>query len=245
MHHLAIVRNLQTKEGDHGRGTFLVRTGQRPGSPLKYPAFPTLIAKEISPRDPMVPDYVSILPPTAINPAAFGSGFLGPRHQPLTVGAQTSLAARPNASSEELRVDNLLPSSTLASERVSRRREMWEMLQKSYGAPDRDGAPRAHDTVFRRAVKLSDSELNVAFDLTKEQDTVREQYGRGQFGQGCLMARRLIERGVPVVEVSLGNGGLGWDTHIDNFKSVKRLCEELDRGGLPSFLIWMREGFSK
>lgn len=230
MDHLAIVRNLQTKEGDHGRGTFLVRTGQRPGAPLKYPSFPVALAKELSPSDPMIPDYVSIAPQIAINPAAFGSGFLGPRYQPLTVGAQTAFNPQPNARPVDLRVDNLLPASDLASERIRRRREMWEMLQENYGIAERDGAPKAHDTVFRRAMKLSDSELNVAFDLTKEATEVRDRFGPSTFGQGCLMARRLIERGVPVVEVTLGEAGLAWDTHANNFQSVKNLSAQLDAG---------------
>ncbi len=69
-----------------------------------------------------------------------------------------------------------------------------------------------------------------AFDLTKESDKVRTAYGRGRFGQGCLIARRLIERDVPFVGVSLGSGGAGWDTHQDNFNVVRRLSEELDNG---------------
>jgi arylsulfatase A-like enzyme len=71
------------------------------------------------------------------------------------------------------------------------------------------------------------------FDLTQEPDNIREAYGAGRFGQGCLLARRLIEQGVPFVEVTLGNpadGTVGWDTHADVFKSVKSLCGELDAG---------------
>ena len=73
------------------------------------------------------------------------------------------------------------------------------------------------------------SDAKDAFDLTAEPDKVREAYGRQSFGQGCLMARRLIERGVPLVEVTLGNG-LGWDTHTDNFNQVERLSKQLDAG---------------
>jgi hypothetical protein len=69
-----------------------------------------------------------------------------------------------------------------------------------------------------------------AFDLSEEANEVREAYGRGPFGQGCLIARRLIERGVPFVEVTLGGGGLGWDTHQNNFPGVKSLSEQLDAG---------------
>src|SRR4029079_18771775 len=76
------------------------------------------------------------------------------------------------------------------------------------------------------------SEAAQAFDLAEESDKVKDTYGRGQFGQGCLMARRLIERGVPFIEIALrGSGGvLGWDTHQQNFDRVKTLSAELDAG---------------
>ncbi len=77
-------------------------------------------------------------------------------------------------------------------------------------------------------MKLSDSELNIAFDIESEPQAVRSAYGAGTFGQGCLMARRLVERGVPVVEVTMGSTGLGWDTHADNFKQVEALSREVD-----------------
>ena len=102
------------------------------------------------------------------------------------------------------------------------------------------------------------SEAVTAFDLEAEPDSLRDAYGRNSFGEGCLLARRLIERGVPFIEVSLngvdGNSGIGWDTHQDNFAGVRRLCEVLDpawatlltdlhsRGLLESTLvIWMGE----
>ncbi len=71
-----------------------------------------------------------------------------------------------------------------------------------------------------------------AFDLSKEPTALREAYGRNVFGQGCLLARRLIEQGVTFVEVSLGtsSGGAGWDTHADNFNAVKALSTDLDNG---------------
>ena len=78
-----------------------------------------------------------------------------------------------------------------------------------------------------------DSDVARAFDLSEEPDQVREAYGRGRFGQGCLMARRLIECGVSFVEVSLGSFGgnaIGWDTHTNNFPAVRGLSEQLDAG---------------
>lgn len=238
--HLSIVRSMETKEGDHSRGTFFVRTGQRPGQPFRYPALPAAIAKELADDTSSIPGYVSILPNSFINPPAFSSGFLGASREPLTVAgtadyAPEDLAAKEDAPSDDqpvkLRVDNLLPPEDLDMNRIQRRKQFWNLLQESYGARQRGGAASTHDTVYRRAMQLAESDLVEAFDLTQESDKTRRKYGVDGFGQGCLMARRLLERGVPVVEVSLSDGlaGLSWDTHADNFTGVKSLSERLDR----------------
>jgi Protein of unknown function (DUF1501) len=237
--HLSIVRSMQTKEGDHSRGTFLVRTGQRPGAPVRYPSFPAALAKELSVSENGIPGYVSILPNSFINPPAFSAGFLGASREALTVAGTSTInpnqlpgqAAATNDTPVDLKVDNLLPPEGLNRERLVRRHEFWNVLQQSYGAPQRAGAAATHDTVYRRAMQLAESDLVEAFNLRQEKDDVRRSYGNDAFGQGCLMARRLIERGVPVVEVSLSDGiaGLSWDSHADNFNIVKRLSERLDR----------------
>ncbi len=239
--HMALVRGMQTKEGDHSRGTYLVRTGQRPGAPLRYPSIPSALSKELSTAALSgIPGYVSILPNSFINPLAFSAGFLGASREPLTVAGTAAfdpaqLATPQPADATEpanLRVDNLLPPDGLDADRLRRRREFWELLQSGYGPQQRGGAAATHDTVYRRAMQLAESDLVEAFDLTQESMETRQQYGVDGFGQGCLMARRLIERGVPVVEVALsdGPGGLSWDSHADNFTTVKQLSERLDRG---------------
>lgn len=260
--HLSIVRGMQTKEGDHSRGTYLIRTGQRPGAPVQYPSLPAALAKELSASDSAVPGYVSILPNSFINPPAFGAGFLGASREPLTVAGSASFDPNQlpqqaqNAGMAQLRVDNLLPPAGLDQERLAQRRKFWEILQEGYGASARAGSAATHDTVYRRAMQLAESDLVEAFDLSQESDKTRELYGSDSFGQGCLMARRLIERDVPVVEVSLsdGPGGLSWDSHADNFNTVQSLSERLDRSwsqlmldlqanGLmeETTLVWMGE----
>lgn len=236
--HLSIIRSMQTKEGDHSRGTYLLRTGQRPGAPIRYPAIPAALAKELASSDPSIPGYVSILPNVFINPPAFSAGFLGASREPLTVGSTATLDNDQTASQGtnldqpvNLRVDNLTPQEYLDKERIERRKDFWNMLQDSYGAPSRVGAAATHDTVYRRAMQLAESSLVEAFNLDQESLETRRRFGFDAFGQGCLMARRLIERGVAVVEVSLsdGPGGLSWDSHADNFNTVQRLSEQLDR----------------
>ncbi|GAB5403671.1 MAG: DUF1501 domain-containing protein [Aureliella sp.] len=235
MKDLSIVRSMSTKEGDHSRGTYLIRTGQRPGAPVRYPSIPAALGKELAAQAPTTTGYVSILPNSFINPPAFSAGFLGASREPLTVASTAnfdpSQLGQQTPSEAELRVDNLLPSDGLDSDRIAQRKQFWEILQEGYGASSRTGAASTHDTVYRRAMQLAESDLVEAFDLTQEKGATRDSYGRDAFGQGCLMARRLLQRNVPVVEVSLADrqGGLSWDTHADNFNMVEQLSGRLDR----------------
>lgn len=231
---LALVRSLSTKEGDHGRGTYVVRTGQKPLGPIQYPTIGSSLAKVLAREDDAVPHYVSISPYRAFNQAAFSPGFLGPRYAALTVGATDGIrAATPQASGgyAELKVDDLTPG--VERSQFSGRVDLWRTLESQFVSNHRGPSPAAHQTVYERALKLMDSSAAKAFDLSEEPKAVRDAYGRGRFGQGCLMARRLIESGVSFVEVTLGalaENTFGWDTHQNNFTAVKSLSAELDAG---------------
>lgn len=232
---LAVVRSVSTKEGDHGRASYLVRTGKKPGGPLPIPCFGVAAAKELAGDSAGMPPYVSVAPYTAANPSAFGPGFLGARHAPLTVVAESALRAENGVESPyaELRVDNLSPPAGVDAEQFAARVELWKMLEDGFVRKHPQGAPKAHQAIYERAMALMESDVVKAFDLSNEPTRVRDAYGAGAFGQGCLMARRLVEQGVPVVEVSLGISradATGWDTHQNNFPSVKRLSEQLDAG---------------
>ena len=224
---LAIVRSLNTREGDHARGTQLMRTGKAPGGPVQYPSIGASLAKEISLPTSNLPDYVSIGTPPIFSAAAFGPGFLGPKYAPTTVG----VTDRPEGQEAPvlLGVNYLSPADDVDAQQLARRRDLWETMQRGF----LDGHPTAnalaHDTVYRRAMGMMDNKAGEAFDLSQEDDVVRKAYGPGVFGQGCLLARRLIERGVPFVEVTLGED-IGWDTHADNFNRVKTLSQQLDAG---------------
>ena len=131
-------------------------------------------------------------------------------------------------------------------------------IEKSFAA-DRPGlATDSHREAYKQAVRMMRSSAVEAFDLDKERDAVREKYGRNRFGQACLLARRLVEQGVPFIEISLssiaGQQVFGWDTHNNNFETVKAFSEVLDpawatllddlkqRGLLDTTLvIWMGE----
>jgi hypothetical protein len=232
---LAVVRSLSTKEGDHGRGTYVVRTGQKPQGPVQYPAIGSSLSKALGSLEEAVPRYVSISPYRAFNQAAFSPGFLGPRYAALTVGATDLVQAAPAVADgyAELKVDDLTPAAGVGRPQFAGRVDLWRTLESKFVAAHRGQSPAAHQTVYERALKLMDSSAAKAFDLSDEKPAVRDAYGRGRFGQGCLMARRLIESGVSFVEVTLGGQSentFGWDTHIGNFAAVKSLSTELDNG---------------
>jgi len=242
--HLAVVRSLSTKEGDHERGAHLVRTGQILGGPLQYPDVGALLSKQLGEETSELPNYVSIGSPVEIAPSAFGPGFLGPLYAPATVSvlnaAGESAAAGGNAAGEnnnpafvELGLDFLRPPGGLDNPSFRRRMEIWNRLQTGFLENRPSDNAVAQNTAYQKAIRLMRSKASSAFSLSEEPTKVRESYGRGRFGQGCLLARRLIEREVPFVEVALGAFGgedPGWDTHLNNFPAVERLCGQLDSG---------------
>ena len=235
MEHMAIIRSLSTAEGDHNRGTYLMHTGHRPGGPISFPTIGSSLSKALGNEEVELPNFISISPYTAFNNAAFGPGFLGPRYAPLTVGATTVFQQPVQGQQDgyaQLGVDDL-KNPGVTREQEDARLELWNSLQSSFLKTHPLPSPSAQNTVYQRAIRMMRSEAAKAFDLSEEPDKVRDAYGRGRFGQGCLMARRLIELGVPFIEIALrgsGQGAFGWDTHNQNFNRVKTLSGELDAG---------------
>jgi hypothetical protein len=226
---LAIVRSLSTREGDHSRATHLVRTGHPPGSSVRYPSIACSLAKELQDDRLDLPSCVSIAPAQQFGPAAFGPGFLGPRYAPAAVGTDGSEPPADGTAYAELKLNNLELPSGIDAAQATRRMRLWQSLQEGFLRERRSSSFTAHNTLYNQAFAMMSGSAREAFDLSAEPTAVRDAYGRGRFGQGCLLARRLIERGVPFVEVTLGDG-LGWDTHQDNFTQVRQLSEELDAG---------------
>lgn len=231
---LAIIRGLSTKEGDHGRGTHLMRTGQKPMGAIQWPSMGAALSKELGSPSEALPSYVSIAPYRAFNRQAFGPGYLGPKYAPLVVGA-TDVGTTQNNANEfaQLRIDSIQAPSGVTAEQMEDRLNIWRQLQNGFVDQHQNASVRAHETVYRSSVQLMNSDSAAAFDLSGESPKVREAYGKGMFGQGCLMARRLVERGASFVEVTLGSsttGNFGWDTHRDNFEAVAALSAELDAG---------------
>jgi hypothetical protein len=221
-----------TKEGDHSRATYLVRTGNLPQGPVRFPTLGSLFSKELGSAAAEIPNFVSVAPNRFLNPGAFGPGFLGPQYAPLIVG-DNGLNPNPrNSAGNALRVRNIESPKDVDIARADARLDLRGVLEASFTV-DRPGiVTESRQSAYEKAVKMMRSTGVKAFDLEEEPAALQDAYGRNPFGQGCLLARRLVERGVPFVEVSLnaadGNNGIGWDTHADNFNAVKTLCGTLD-----------------
>ena len=255
MKHAAILRGMSTQESDHSLATYHMHTGyQNRGGSVAFPSLGSIVANELGKRDVPLPNFVTIgrAPQEAVS-----SGFLGPDAQPLGV-------------SDPVRgLDYIEPGSS--KEVFNRQVDLLQQLEKPFHQAYKSESGVAHRTMLDRAVKLMNSQQKQAFDLSRESYKVRDAYrgtasteppkrgeknltaSSGSFGQGCLMARRLVEAGVPFVEVVMGDG-VGWDTHRDNFPRVKSLSLECDtamsaliedlqtRGLLDTTLVvWMGE----
>jgi Protein of unknown function (DUF1501) len=231
---LAIIRSLETKEGDHERGTYLMRTGRRPMSVVDYPSIGAALAKQIAEANDSLPGYVSIAPSRGLGRGGFGPGFLGPKYAPLVVaggnGMVNAKLAAAMSGYPELTVDAIKPPNGVSDAQAEHRLEMWKVLEDGFLNNHASASPGAHRTVYDNALRMIHSDASAAFDLSKEPAKVREKYGKSVFGQGCLLARRLVEMGVPFVEVSLSNGGAAWDTHANGFETIKGLSADLDAG---------------
>ena len=181
-----------------------------------------------------MPAFVSIAPSEFF---ATGPGFLGPQYAADGRGKRPRCGSRRDQQMSQqefgppLRVENLDSPAGVTTTHAEARLGLLNDLDRDFLA-HRPGVPVAsHLSAYERAVRLMRAKGSEAFDLDEEPRELRLKYGRTQFGQGCLLARRLIERGVPFVEVSLSGGQpLAWDTHVDNFKAVTSLSETLDAG---------------
>jgi hypothetical protein len=211
MHHLSVIRSLNSKEGNHERGTYVMHTGYSPNPTVVHPGWGSYCALELGEKleNFDLPHCISI------NSPSVGAGFLGMSYAPFVV-------QNPNAP-----VANLRPPKDVDSWRLKRRIEMLAIDEDQFISQHRAQAAVDHKSVYSKTVRMMNSQYQDSFNLEREPANVRDRYGRGSFGSGCLMARRLVEKGVSYVEVALG----GWDTHTNNFDTLsRRLLPELDKG---------------
>jgi hypothetical protein len=208
MKDIAIIRSMTNREGEHQRATYQLHTGYIPAGGVKHPSMGAIVANELGPKEFDLPHFVSI----GNRLATVGSGFLGMRVAPFVVANPTQM---PNNAT--------LPQGVNTG-RFNRRLGLLDDLEEEFAAAG--GGPRVedHKALYASASQLVLSPRLKAFDVGLEKDGIRDRYGRTPFGQGCLLARRLVEQGVTFVEVDAP----GWDTHQNNFERVKTLSEAVD-----------------
>jgi len=207
MDDVCVVRSVTTREGNHDRGRYLMHTGYVPNPTVLHPGVGSYVASEIGDTNSVLPNFVSI-------GGSQGAGFLGVEWDPFVV--QNPAAP----------VENLTSPPNIDKRRRDTRLSLLDRLNREFEGDRGDEAVAPHRNMFDRAKKLMDTAKNRAFDVTEEPESILKLYGESTFGKGCVVARRLLEQGVKVVEVTLG----GWDTHNNEHAAVKALAEALDPG---------------
>jgi hypothetical protein len=220
MNDIAIIRSMTAKEGNHQRAQYQLHTGYLPSGAIKYPSLGAIVANEYVAMDKIVrgfdlPHFVSI-GSGALN----GSGFLGAKYAPYVVQDANQMPA--NAEFPE----------DVDGHRLQRRLTLMDKLERDFSQRGAKLLVDEHRDLYGSAAKMVLSPRLKAFDLKQEKDSLRDRYGRTPFGQGCLLARRLVETGVTFVEVLCNNSGepINWDTHKDNFEGHKKLSGLADAG---------------
>ncbi len=232
MHNLSIVRSMSTREADHDRGRYYMHTGFVPNPSIEHPSYGSVISHEImaSRSDLEIPPFISV------GGASEGPGFLGMAWAPFSV-------------SSDGRIRNL--EMGLDDARLAQRMKTLNLLERGFIAQNRGPAAEDHMKILQKTFNLMSSNQMEAFKVQSEPENVRSRYGETAFGRGCLMARRLVEVGVPFIEVDLG----GWDNHggIHNIlqndrlpvldQAMSALVEDLEQRELlkDTVVIWMGE----
>ena len=232
MHHMAIVRSMSTREADHMRGRYYMHTGYVPSPNVEHPSYGAVIAHELADQVP----HLEIPPFVSVGGGSVGPGFLGMTGSPFVVDSNG------NVRNLDMGIDRA---------RLEQRLAMLDTIESRFIGERRGPSADDHAKVLDKTVKLMTSKQMEAFKIAKEPKEVQERYGNNGFGKGCLMARRLVELGVPFVEVDLG----GWDNHANIFPTLQNqklpvldqamsalVADLADRGMLDDTVVmWMGE----
>ena len=215
MRDVSVIRSLKGREAAHERGTYHLHTGRRMGGPTKFPNFGSVVADQIGDSGSDLPNFVSI-------GRTLSSGFLGVSVAPFSVD-------RPGQLPQNV--------AKIAADPVMRRRlELLGRQEADFAFAGAQGLVEERKTLYERAVRMMNSPRLKAFQMEGESASVQEAYGKSTFGQGMLVARRLIEAGVPFVEVRRG----GWDMHNSIFDRIGGAAGEVDRA-LSQLLVELKQ----
>lgn len=208
LHETAIIRSLNTKIADHGGGYELMDTGRRPEPGVEFPHLGAIVAHALAQAESRVPDHIEMYTSTEGRRKG-AAGFLGARYNPMFL------------------TDSMMPANLQRQEAISdadhqERAALQHFLSHHFSRDLRAPAVDSHNAAYSRVRGLMASDY--LFDVEREPQATRDHYGPTQFGQQCLIARRLVEAGVPFVKVARA----WWDSHGQNFETHRELCADLD-----------------
>jgi hypothetical protein len=228
----------------HETASYMVQTGRKAGDGQVYPcagAVVSLFKGYQAGYEGLIPPYIVLTQPQGRFSEA---GFLGGAYKPFATGG--------NPAQKEFAVEGIVARG-ITRERQEARRELLHELNTLGNALQGNSRLKALEDAERQAYDLILGDAGKVFDLSEEKDAMRDRYGRNTFGQSCLMARRLVEQGVPYVTINYK----GWDTHKQHFEIMRRKLPELDqglsslledlsgRGLLDSTIVWWSGEFGR
>ncbi|MCZ2343699.1 MAG: DUF1501 domain-containing protein [Bacteroidales bacterium] len=210
MHKTCIIRGLNTKIGDHLNGAQLMLRGRRNEAGLKYPDIGAVVAREMARLESQVPDHVTFYTQTEGRYYALGdAGFFGARFAPMEL-------------TTENRPGNIRRRDGITALDHQQRADLRVLLSQQFAKGRSSSTLGSHNEAYERVRGIMASET--LFDVTQEPQKVRDRYGPTQFAEQTLIARRLVEAGVPFVRI----GRAWWDCHGQNFETHQEMVPELD-----------------
>jgi uncharacterized protein (DUF1501 family) len=226
----------------HETASYMTQTGRKPGERLQYPCVGAVTALLKG------AEYKSLIPPYLVLTQPQGrfseNGFLSERYRPFATGGDPAQA--------RFAVEGIVAQG-ISDQRQKDRRELLNNLNTLEKALRGNDAMKALDSTEQQAYELILGDAGKVFDLSQETDEMRDRYGRNTFGQSCLTARRLVEKGVPYVTINYE----GWDTHRQNFQVMRQKLPQMDkgmatlfedlsqRGLLDSTIVWWSGEFGR
>ena len=237
MHHLCLVRGVNTAEDDHGKGAYLMLTGRRQTPAANYPQIGAVAAKALMPADSTLPGHI-LITPGGSGGRGNDSAYLGPKYSSIYLG-------NGNPPQNTARPENIAEASDAA------RQDFRRHVNERFLNRRRTAVTEAFTYSYEQALQLM--RQRDVFDVSKEPPQDLERYGTHDFGRHCLLARRLLEQGITFVQLSHSN----YDTHNENFnfhieqmgefdRSFSRFVADLaQRGMLESTLIVVLSEFGR
>ena len=207
MHNAALVRSVVTSQGAHEQASYLMHTSYQKRGTISHPTFGSWVSKLAGSINSTIPNHVKI------GGGGPGAGYLESRHNPVPIGNPKSGLA------------NSKLAEYIGNNRFDARLNAISKMNGTFTEHFPQKQVRAYTDLYKDAVKLMKSSDIQAFDIAQEPENMTEMYGDSNFGQGCMLARRLVEHGVRYVEVTRG----GWDTHDDCFNRVADNCLDIDK----------------